>query len=245
MRKRKDFVRLEGVRSARLVVIAGEGRYTESIYFNAVKAELRAPNVHVEVLERNSDDSSPESVHRQIVDFMRRYNIEDDDELWIVIDRDRWQARMLSEIAQLCAQNQHLYFCMSNPCFELWLLLHLEDVDQYDDETKKALLQNRKNKSGIPWLKKRMKSLLGSYAESKYDAASLMQFVPTAMERARRLDRNPRDRWPQSIGSRVYLLMESIMDKRSPLDKALEEAKYEEVVGPFNSVEDLMEDLLK
>lgn len=47
MRKRKDFVRLEGVRSARLVVIAGEGRYTESIYFNAVKNKLRAPNVHV------------------------------------------------------------------------------------------------------------------------------------------------------------------------------------------------------
>lgn len=37
MRKRKDFVRLEGVRSARLVVIASEGRCTESIYFSAVK----------------------------------------------------------------------------------------------------------------------------------------------------------------------------------------------------------------
>ena len=146
MRKRKDFVRLEGVRSARLVVIAGEGRYTESIYFNAVKNELRAPNVHVEVLDRNSDESSPESVHRQVADFMRQYNIEDDDELWLVIDRDRWQERMLSQVAQLCAQNSHLHFCMSNPCFELWLLLHIEDVEQYDDETKNALLQNKKNK---------------------------------------------------------------------------------------------------
>ncbi len=215
MRKRKDFVRLEGVRSARLVVIAGEGRYTESIYFNAVKNELRAPNVHVEVLDRNSDESSPESVHRQVADFMRQYNIEDDDELWLVIDRDRWQERMLSQVAQLCAQNSHLHFCMSNPCFELWLLLHLEDVEQYDDETKNALLQNKKNKSGVTWLKKRMKDLLGSYAESNYDALSLIPYAPTAMERARRLDNNPQDRWPQSIGSRVYLLMESITGKKN------------------------------
>lgn len=214
MRKRKDFVRLEGVRSARLVVIAGEGRYTESIYFNAVKNELRAPNVHVEVLDRNSDESSPESVHRQIADFMRQYNIEDDDELWLVIDRDRWQERMLSQVAQLCAQNSHLHFCMSNPCFELWLLLHLEDVAQYDDETKNALLQNKKNKSGITWLKKRMKDLMGSYAESTYDAFGLIPYAPTAMGRARRLDSNPQDRWPQSIGSRVYLLMESITGQR-------------------------------
>lgn len=215
MRKRKDFVRLEGVRSARLVVIAGEGRYTESIYFNAVKNELRAPNVHVEVLDRNSDESSPESVHRQVADFMRQYNIEDDDELWLVIDRDRWQERMLSQVAQLCAQNSHLHFCMSNPCFELWLLLHIEDVEQYDDETKNALLQNKKNKSGVTWLKKRMKDLLGSYTESNYDALGLIPYTPVAMDRARRLDSNPQDRWPQSIGSRVYLLMESITGKKN------------------------------
>lgn len=214
MRKRKDFVRLEGVRSARLVVIAGEGRYTESIYFNAVKNELSAPNVHVEVLDRNSDESSPENVHRQIVEFMNQYNVEDDDELWLVIDRDRWHERMLSQVAKLCAQNSHLHFCMSNPCFELWLLLHLEDVDEYDDSAKNDLLLNKKNKSGITWLKKRMKDLLGSYAESSYDTSGLIPYAPVAIERARKLDVNPQDRWPQSIGSRVYLLMESIIDKR-------------------------------
>lgn len=214
MRKRKDFVRLEGVRSARLVVVASEGRYTESIYFNAVKKEMRAPNVHVEVLDRDTDESSPESVHRQIADFMSQYNIEDDDELWLVIDRDRWHERMLSQVAQLCAQNPHLHFCMSNPCFELWLLLHLEDVEQFDENTKFDLLHNRKNKSGITWLKKRMKDVLGSYSESSYDALSLIPYAPKAMERARKMDTNPQDRWPQSIGSRVYLLMESITNRK-------------------------------
>ena len=166
MRKRKDFVRLEGVRSARLVVIASEGRCTEAIYFAEVKNRLCAPNVHIEILNRDSNESSPESVHKQITDFMREYNIEDDDELWLVIDRDRWHEAMLSRIAQLCYQNTHLHFCMSNPCFELWLLLHLEDVTEYDDDTFTQLIKNKKSKSGVPWLKQRMRNLLGSYSES-------------------------------------------------------------------------------
>lgn len=212
MRKRKDFVRLEGVRSARLVVIASEGRCTESIYFSAVKDKLRALNVHVEILSRDTNESSPESVHAQITDFMRQYNIEDDDELWIVIDRDRWHERMLSQVAQLCAQNPHLNFCMSNPCFELWLLLHLEDVRKYDEPTTTALIANRKSSSGLTWLKRRMRDLLGSYSESNYEVSRLLPNVSSAMEIARKLDVNPSDRWPQTIGTRVYQLMGSITE---------------------------------
>ncbi|MDE5850362.1 MAG: RloB family protein [Muribaculaceae bacterium] len=212
MRKRKDFVRLEGVRSARLVVIASEGRCTESIYFSAVKDKLRAPNVHVEILSRDTNESSPDSVHAQITDFIRQYNIEDDDELWLVIDRDRWHERMLSQVAQLCAQNPHLHFCMSNPCFELWLLIHLEDVRKYDEHTTAALTANKKSNSGLTWLKKRMRNLLGSYSESNYEVSRLLPNVSSAMEIARSLDVNPSDRWPQTMGTRVYRLMESITE---------------------------------
>lgn len=217
MRKRKDFVRLEGVRSARLVVIASEGRCTESIYFSAVKDNLCAPNVHVEILSRDTNDSSPESVYDQIAGFMNRYNIEDDDELWLVIDRDRWHERMLSQVAQLCSQNSHLHFCMSNPCFELWLLLHLEDIREYDDGTAEELALNRKNSAGVTWLKKRMRDLLGAYSEANYDAYRLLPFTPQAISIAKEIDTNPNDRWPQSVGTRVYLLMESIMgNQRNP-----------------------------
>lgn len=210
MRKRKDFVRLEGVRSARLVVIASEGRCTEAIYFSAVRDNLRAPNVHVEILERDTNESSPEKVHAQIAEFMRHYNIEDDDELWLVIDRDRWHDRMLSSVARLCAQNSHLNFCMSNPCFELWLLLHLEDIRTYDGETFAELTANRKNSAGVTWLKKRMRDLLGSYNESNYDAVSLLPNIDRAITIARDLDTNPSDRWPQTTGTHVYRLIESI-----------------------------------
>lgn len=99
---------------------------------------------------------------------------------------------------------------MSNPCFELWLLLHLEDIREYDESTANELAMNRKNKAGVTWLKKRMRDLLGSYSESSYNALYLLPNVPKAMSIARDLDINPADRWPQSVGTRVYLLMDSI-----------------------------------
>lgn len=213
MRKRKDFERREGCKSARLVVIAAEGRMTENIYFEAMKASLCASDVHVEVLHRDSNESSPEHVLEQIRGFMSEYNIADDDQLWIVVDKDKWKDRMLSSVAQHCMKNSNLRFCVSNPCFELWLLLHLEDVTRYDEEQMEALARNRKITSQHTWLKKRMKELTGHYHESDYDATALLPHVHSAIERAGRLDTSPSDRWPQGVGTRVYLLAKSIIGK--------------------------------
>lgn len=78
MRQRRNFERPEGVKSARLIVIAAEGRDTENIYFEAMKTSLCTSGVHVEVLHRDNDDSSPANVLAQIKDFMDIYNIEED-----------------------------------------------------------------------------------------------------------------------------------------------------------------------
>ena len=212
MRVRKDFTRLEGDKSARLVVIAAEGFETENIYFEAMKTSLRAANVHVEVLRRIADgESSPEHVYEQVRGFMEEYNIEDDDELWIVIDRDQWTNKMLSGVARYCAQNKNLHFCVSNPCFELWLLLHLEDVASYSAEEKSALTANRKSTRHKTWLKHKLGEILGGYNEANYDAAAILPHIDDAISRASALDTNPEDRWPQTVGTRAYLLAQSIM----------------------------------
>jgi len=214
MRKRKDFTRLEGVKSAKLIVIAAEGRDTENLYFDAMKRELAADNVHVEILHRNNDESSPASVYEQIKGFMERYIIEQDDELWVVVDRDKWTTKMIAAIARYCSQNDNQKFCLSNPCFELWLLLHLEDVSSYSEEDLQKLSANKKNaKNGSTWIKARMRQLLGHYNESYYDTSKLLPFVDVAIERAEKLDTKPADRWPQGIGTRVYLLARSIMGR--------------------------------
>ena len=89
MRKRKSFERPEGVKSGRLVVIAAEGKETENIYFEQLKASLHASGVQIEVLRRDTNNSSPEEVYRQIKAFAAKYDIDKDDQLWVVVDRDK------------------------------------------------------------------------------------------------------------------------------------------------------------
>ena len=209
--------RREAFRDARLIVIASEGKDTERIYFKALAKEYTNPRVHVHILKRSEEEknnSSPEHVLEQLNEYKCQYELEADDELWLVTDKDHWTEAMLSRVATECMQDVSMHMALSNPCFELWLLLHLVDVASLTPEEQKLWIENRrKSKSSNPYLKVLLRQKMGSYHESAYDVLTLIQHVEVAIERARLLDKNPADRWPQTLGTRVYLLAESVMNK--------------------------------
>lgn len=210
--------RQEAFRDARLIVIASEGKDTEGIYFRALAKEYTNPSVHVHILKREEgeeNNSSPEHVCRQLEEYKSQYDLEDDDELWLVIDKDRWKEAMLSDVATKCAQDSYMHMALSNPCIELWLLLHLTDVTSLSDEEQMIWMKNRrKSKTAEPFLKVELRRLMGTYHESAYDTSILIPHVGKAIEQARQLDKNPNDRWPQTLGTKVYLLAESIMNRK-------------------------------
>ena len=209
--------RREAFRDARLIVIASEGKDTERIYFKALAKEYTNPRVHVHILQRSEEEqnnSSPEYVLKQLNDYKGHYAMESDDELWLVVDRDRWTEAMLSRVATECAQDEFMHVALSNPCIELWLLLHLVDAALLAPEEQQLWMENRrKSKNADPYLKVRLRQEMGSYHESSYDAKMLIEHVEVAIARARALDQNPADRWPQTLGTRVYLLAESVMNR--------------------------------
>lgn len=219
MRSRNSLMRerREAFRDARLIVIASEGKDTERIYFKALAKEYTNPRVHVHILERSEDEqnnSSPEHVLKQLNDYKGHYELESDDELWLVVDRDRWTEAMLSRVATECAQDNFMHVALSNPCIELWLLLHLVDATLLTSEEAQLWMENRrKSKNADPYLKVRLRQEMGSYHESSYDAKMLIEHVDVAIARAEALDKNPADRWPQTLGTRVYLLAESVMNR--------------------------------
>lgn len=209
--------RREAFRDARLIVIASEGKDTERIYFKALAKEYTNPRVHVHILKRSEDEknnSSPEHVLEQLNEYKCQYELEADDELWLVTDKDHWTEAMLSRVATECMQDVSMHMALSNPCFELWLLLHLVDVSSLTPEEQLLWMENRrKSKSSNPYLKVLLRQKMGSYHESAYDVLTLIQHVEVAIERARLLDKNLADRWPQTLGTRVYLLAESVMNR--------------------------------
>lgn len=219
MRNRNSLMRERHLafRDARLIVIASEGKDTERIYFNALAKEYTNPRVHVHILNRNEQElnnSSPEHVLKQLNDYKSQYELEADDELWLVVDKDRWTDAMLSRVAKECTQDEFMHMALSNPCFELWLLLHLEDATVLTPEEQRLWKENRrKSKNADPYLKVRLRKDMGTYHEASYDAQMLITHVNEAIERARLLDKDSTDRWPQALGTRVYLLAESVMNR--------------------------------
>ena len=59
----------------------------------------------------------------------RKNSFEKNDEVWAVFDRD--EHPKFDEAVSLCESNG-LGVARSNPCFELWLILHERDYDRPD-----------------------------------------------------------------------------------------------------------------
>lgn len=180
------------MRDARLIILACEGEKTEKDYFNG----FHSTRVKIRILPCEEGKSSPEAVFHRIETFKTEYGLNDDDELWIVIDRDRWSEAMLSQVAQRCATSR-VNLALSNPCFEVWLALH------YTDE----IPENLKSTDAAAFFG----GLHGGYSKSSLDPARLMPLVNDAIERAEALDTDPQSRWPTKVGSRVYRIMQTIL----------------------------------
>ena len=177
-------------RDTRLIVIAAEGRETEKQYF----AQFGDKRVHVKVLATGEDNkSAPEHVLMRLTSFRDEYQIGGEDELWLMVDVDRWN---LANIAQEAVQKGY-QLAISNPCFEVWLLCHFQDpppIASACQPIEEAL---------------RM-ALGGSYSKSNLTLSQFADKLDSAMQRAENLDANPKDRWPQTVGSHVYRVVHSI-----------------------------------
>jgi hypothetical protein len=199
-------VRRTGFRDASLIVIACEGAVTEPAYFNGLRERLHSPRMHVEVVaRRDPTHSSPDAVLRDLDGFAEAWFLRNGDALWLVIDRDpqSWKPGMIADIAQRCHQKGY-FLALSNPCFELWLLLHFEDVPAQSEERRRQLLENADD-----LLKKEEARHRQAHPEREY----IDHFLPhteTAIQRARALDADPNARWPTDLGTRVYRLVERI-----------------------------------
>ena len=182
-------------RDTRLVVIATEGQYAEPQYFNIFRRV--SSRVQVKILETTDGKSSPAHVLARLKKYRIRENLRPDDELWLVVDKDRWTDAQLDQVA---AEAHRLRFglAVSRPCFEVWLYLHHADAPTQMAEMAGHLVKDA------------LRTMLGSYNEQNLQIDRFRPLVDDATRRARALDLNPGERWPNTLGSRVYRVVETI-----------------------------------
>jgi len=132
VRKKRPLKRVDGVhRDATLIVIASEDRYAVKQYFEFFKST----QIQFRVLETEDGKSSPEQVMNRLAEFMKDHDFGAGDQFWFVADTDHWiesnHIQNLVEVVRQCRQ-KGIQVALSNPCFELWLLLHFTEFPSAD-----------------------------------------------------------------------------------------------------------------
>jgi hypothetical protein len=179
--------------------ISMEGAETEPRYFEEFKTEREA-EIQIKLVPNPKHKSKPTEVLQRLRQYMRQNATREGDEAWIVIDRNSWPE---AELDQVCREAAGLgYFvAVSNPCFELWLYLHLRDNRPFPDRHD---------------CQRELARALPSYSpgkKSSYDVADvavLIEGVEAAIQRATALDVNPGQPWPRTQATRVYRLVQKL-----------------------------------
>jgi len=187
------------VRDARIFVIAVEGEKTEAQYFSL----FESTRVHVEVLPAGPAGlSAPKQVLERLVKFEEQFDLDADDERWLVVDVDRQRGQFLDEVTQVARESGY-GLAVSNPCFELWLLLHFRDADPSDTDC--AAVVNR------------LHSHVGGYHKARL---RLEAYTPDrtreAVARARTLEGGQNTRWPDFPGTHVFKVVERLLPLLTP-----------------------------
>lgn len=194
MRKQnRAYKRKEPYRDSSFFVIVCEGAKTEIEYFEHFQL-IEQQRVKIISIAPQDNKSAPKWVLDKAVEVETELNLKEYDQLWIVTDKDRWSFDELNTIQSECVNKENWNFVVSNPCFEVWLHAHVQDLGNISvntcKELKKEFNQFRVNK--------------------EFDKP--LQNVRLAIERTRGTD-NSEHFIPDSLRTRVYLLVEELIKR--------------------------------
>jgi hypothetical protein len=183
------------------ILIASEGQETEPLYFDELKTRHRGV-VTVIISAGRSGQTNPRRVLKRLKEeISKRASWTHRDQAWLVVDTDQWSEAERREIQAAVAEDTRIHLAASNPCFELWLLLHFRDAW----EAITAADLGRLLKSS---------TCFGAYEKEAYDASSLMGRIEDAIGRAKVAGHTAHNQWPTPGTTHVYKVVEKIIQDR-------------------------------
>ncbi len=166
--------------------------------------------IYLHLLKRPKSDtnSAPNHVFNKLKKEAKdEYNFERNDELWMIIDTDRW--KNIEEMVLECERQENMFVAVSNPCFEFWLLLHIKDISEYSSEEIELILQNRKVSLNRNYVDSKIAEILGSYNKSNPKPELFIPTIESAIKQAKNLNISD-ENFPKSLGSFVYKIVEKL-----------------------------------
>jgi len=207
MRKKRGYKRdtpRDLVRDYKLFAIACEGGKREPEYFKLF--EYLSRKIKVDIIEErltqenlNPDQgtkSAPKWVLQRVVSYVEQEGLIDEDQLWIVMDVDRWKEDQLREVALYCDQHPNWHFVLSNPCFEVWLYFH-----------KKANIIGSTSMSCRDFKEEISRLEGGGYHPLKFITS-----LEDAIANSKVADNDKNHFIPNTTGTKIYQLAEAILE---------------------------------
>lgn len=225
--------------SKKLIFISCEGLVTEEEYFKflsenifeqitskikiiSVREDFNSINSNYRLQEDIDDQnkSTPRQVMERIDKFREQkkdlYKFEQnpEDEFWMVIDvDDHTDEHHISEwekVMEECNQKKYNY-AISNPFFEFWLYMHhLEVRDEDYDYAVTNTHPYEKTSYFVDEMKKVGVKMTGNGSKKPHLEDYSLEKIEKAIESAKKIHKD--EKWPNSLGSTVYLLVEKMID---------------------------------
>lgn len=133
------------------------------------------------------------------------------DEICLIVDRDK--ESFISKpgndqykyVLDRCLENG-FRFCVTNPCFEFWLLMHSDKVLELD---KDKLLNNSKVTSKRRYAEDELRKIYSGYKKSSYHAEEFVKNIDIAIKNEKEFCEDIQ-RLKDSIGSNIGILIEDM-----------------------------------
>ena len=155
--------------------------------------------------KRLIDDNFIEIITQSQISYEKDYG----DKICLFVDRDpqSFTEEQYDYVLETCKKNEFI-FCISNPCFEFWLLLHSDKVSEYNTD----LLENENNKQLKKFIKSKLKDNFGKYSKTNFDANSLVLNIHKAIENEKKYCENEEE-LKYNLGSNIGLLVNEWINK--------------------------------
>ncbi len=234
-----DPYRPERPATSKIIFLSLEGSATEEEYFERIgslfceiKSKIQFVSVAEDAVHTKAECRTPEQAEllskvrpKQLVERIERFKVEKnstyqfdaypDDEFWIVTDVDQnWELWLdeWNETIAMCEERRYGY-AISNPFFEMWLLLHHDDPTDDDKSFAVTDTQNYKVTSSSHF-RERLRSLGVPLRKQKHitDSDYTIANVGDAISRAEVLHVDKSDLCPKYFATTVYLLLKKIVE---------------------------------
>jgi hypothetical protein len=97
---------------------------------------------------------------------------------------------------------------LSNPCFEIWIILHFVDPSSWTNEQMAMIYENQKS-GGKNYLSKYISTVLGKGYSKTPPILDMLPFTQLAIDRAKMIDKF--DKYPKEVGTHIYKLVEKLI----------------------------------